>query len=66
MYCGKIIGETQHHLVQTISSRTAVAHLKQLVENPPDINRNVVISYRNDKTQIRELPERSKTAELAR
>jgi antirestriction protein ArdC len=66
MYCGKIIGETQHHLVQSISSRTAVAHLKQLVENPPDINRNVVISYRNDKTQIRELRERSKTAELAR
>lgn len=66
MYCGKIIGETQHHLVQSISSRTAVAHLKQLVENPPEINRNVVISYRNDKTQIRELRERSKTAELAR
>lgn len=66
MYCGKIIGETRHHLVQSISSRTAVAHLKQLVENPPDINRNVVISYRNDKTQVRELRERSKTAELAR
>lgn len=27
---------------------------------------NVVISYRNDKTQVRELRERSKTAELAR
>lgn len=66
MCCGKIIGETQHHLVQSISSRTAVAHLKQLVENAPEINRNVVISYRDDKTQVRELRERSKTAELAR
>lgn len=65
-YCGKIIGETQYHLVQTISSRTAVAHLKQLVEDTPEINRNVVISYRNDKTQVRELRERSKAAELAR
>jgi hypothetical protein len=65
-YCGKIIGETKHHLVQSVSSRTAIAHLKQLLENAPEMNRTVFISYRDDKTQVRELGERSRTAELAR
>jgi antirestriction protein ArdC len=65
-YRGKIIGETEHHIVQSVSPLTAVAHLKHLVESAPAINQNVAISYRNEKTEVRELRERSKAAELAR
>lgn len=66
IYRGKILGETNHHIVQRVSSQTAVAHLKKLVGDTPDMEANVVISYRTDKVQIRELQERSKAAELAR
>ncbi len=39
------IGETEHHIVQSVSPLTAVAHLKHLVESAPAINQNVAISY---------------------
>ncbi|MGH9343216.1 MAG: ArdC family protein [Terriglobia bacterium] len=66
IYCGKIIGETDHHLVQRVSANTAVTHLKKLVGDTPEHDRNIAICYRHDKVQIRELRERSKGAELAR
>ncbi len=66
IYKGRIIGETEHHLIQSLSGQTAVAHLKQLLTDSPNLNDNVVISYQNNQTQIREQRERSRTAELAR
>jgi antirestriction protein ArdC len=66
IYCGKIIGETDHHLVQRVSGQTAIAHLKELVGDTAEMNSNVAISYQANKARLREVPERSRTAELAR
>lgn len=66
IYKGRIIGETEHHLIQSLSGQTAVAHLKQLLADSPNLDDNVVIAYRNNQTQVREQRERSRTAELAR
>jgi antirestriction protein ArdC len=66
IYCGKIIGETDHHLVQRLSGQTAIAHLKELVGDTAEMNSNVAISYQANKARLREIPERSRTAELAR
>lgn len=49
IYCGKIIGETDHHVVQRVSRQTAIAHLKELVGARPEINSNVAISYQAEK-----------------
>jgi antirestriction protein ArdC len=66
VYVGRIIGETEHHVVQRLSGKTAVAHLKSLIGENPEVDRNVAILYRNDKTQVRELRARSRSAELER
>ncbi|MFL6451382.1 MAG: ArdC family protein [Bryobacteraceae bacterium] len=66
IYCGKIIGETDHHVVQRVSGQTAIAHLKRLVGETPEMNSNVNISYQADKARVRDVPERSRTAELTR
>ena len=66
IYCGKIIGETDHHVVQRVSGQTAIAHLKELVGDTAEMNSNVAISYQPNKARLREVPERSRTAELAR
>lgn len=66
IYHGKIIGETDHHILQRLSGQTAVAHLKKLVGDTPELNSNVSIAYRAEKARIRDIPEREKSAELAR
>jgi len=66
-YNGRIIGETTHHVVQRLSSQTAVAHMKHLLEHLPDSGANVSISYSNDHAaQVRNLRERVNTQELGR
>lgn len=66
IYYGKIIGQTDHHILQRLSGQTAVAHLKKLVGDTPELNSNVSIAYRAEKARIRDIPEREKIAELAR
>ena len=66
IYYGKIIGETDHHVLQRLSGQTAVAHLKKLVGDTAELNSTVSIAYRAEKARVREIPEREKTAELAR
>jgi len=65
-YSGRIIGETAHHVVQRLSPRTAVAHMKHLLENPPHAGDNVAIAYSNDHGLVRDIRERVNTQELAR
>jgi antirestriction protein ArdC len=66
IYYGKIIGETDHHILQRLSGQTAVAHLKKLIGDTPELNSNVSIAYRAEKARVRDIPEREKTSELAR
>lgn len=66
IYYGKIIGETDHHVLQRLSGQTAVAHLKKIVGDTAELNSTVSIAYRAEKARVREIPEREKAAELAR
>src|SRR6202167_579094 len=65
-YNGRIIGETAHHVVQRLSPRTAVAHMKHLLAHLPQAGDNVAIAYSNDHAIVRDLRERSNTQELGR
>jgi antirestriction protein ArdC len=65
-YNGRIIGETAHHVVQRLSPRTAVAHMKHLLENLPHAGDNVAIAYSNDHGVVRDIRERVNTQELGR
>jgi len=65
-YNGRIIGETNHHVVQRLSAQTAVAHVKHLLEHLPNSGTDVAIAYSNDHGQVRSLRERINTQELGR
>ncbi len=65
-YNGPIIGETDHHVVQRLSAKSAVANLKHLFESLPGRGADVSISYSDDRAHIREIPSRSKSRELGR
>jgi hypothetical protein len=65
-YNGRIIGETTHHVVQRLSPRTAVAHMKHLLDYLPQAGDNVAIAYSNDHGLVQGIRERVKTHELVR
>ena len=65
-YQGKIIGETETHIVQQQSGRSAIAHPKEVLDRQPAVGELVRINYSNSKGQVREARERSKSQELAR
>jgi len=65
-YTGQIIGETAHHVVQRLSARTAVAHMKNLLEQLPRAGDNVAIVYSSNHAQMRDIRERINAQELAR
>jgi hypothetical protein len=65
-YHGRIIGETAHHVVQRLSPRTAVAHMKRLLEHLPHADDNVAIAYSNDHGLARDIRERVNPQELGR
>ena len=66
VYYGRIIGETDLHVVQRISGQTAVAHMKSLFDSVPQFGSNVGITYARDLATVRDPPERVKAQELAR
>lgn len=57
-YAGRIIGETDCHVVQRLSARTVVAHMKHLLQHLPDSGSDVAIAYSNGRGQVRSLRER--------
>jgi antirestriction protein ArdC len=65
-YRGRIIGETEHHLIQRQSAQTAVAHPKDLLDRQPRVGETVRISYSDSKGTIREVRERAKAQDLGR
>ncbi len=66
IYNGEIIGETSLHVVQRLSGRSAVAHMKHLLESVPDIGAQVAITYSNQSARIQETPSKSREHELSR
>lgn len=65
-YRGKIIGETDHHVLQQLSMQTAVAHMKHLLDPHPAVGTQVVVAYSNSKAVVKEFHERAQSKELAR
>jgi antirestriction protein ArdC len=65
-YNGQIIGETDHHVVQRLSAKSSVAHMKHLLQPVPGKGQSVSIAYASDRAQIREVANRTKTRELVR
>jgi antirestriction protein ArdC len=65
-YRGEVLGETEHHLFQRVSPKSAVAHEKHLLPGPPPLAENVLISYSNQVAQLKPNQERQKSHALAR
>lgn len=65
-YRGQIIGETADHVVQRVSSRSAVAHPKDALDRQPIAGENAFINYSNGKAVVRDLQQRTRDRELAR
>jgi antirestriction protein ArdC len=65
-YNGRIIGETAHHVVQLLSPKTAVAHMKHHLEHIPLAGENIAIAYSKGHAQVRDRRERANTQELGR
>jgi antirestriction protein ArdC len=66
VYNGRIIGETDLHVVQRISGQTAVAHMKRLFDSVPPLGSNVGITYARDLATVRDPRERVQAQELGR
>ena len=66
VYNGRIIGETDLHVVQRISGQTAIAHMKRVFDSVPPVGPNVGITYARGLATVRDLREREQAQELAR
>lgn len=66
IYRGAVIGETDRHLIQRLSDRSTVAHMKELFDVLPNIGQEVAISYSHQAARVQDLPARTAEKELAR
>ncbi len=66
IYRGEVLGETDRHLIQRLSDRSAVAHMKHLLDTLPEIGQEVAISYSQQSARVQEMPSRVVEKELAR
>ena len=66
VYNGRIIGETDLHVLQRISGRTAIAHMKQLFDAVPSLGENVAVVYSRGLATVGPPQERDRAPELAR
>ncbi len=66
VYNGRIIGETDLHVLQRISNRTAIAHMKRLFDSVPSLGENVAVVYSRGLATVRPPQERDRAQELAR
>jgi antirestriction protein ArdC len=65
-YRGVIIGDTERHIVQRQSDKSAIAHPKASLDNQPEVGRTVRINYSNAHGSVRELRDRSKAKGIGR
>ncbi len=66
VYNGRIVGETDLHVVQKISGQTAIAHIKRLFDSVPPLGSNVGITYARGLATVRDPHERVQAQELGR
>jgi len=65
-YRGEVIGETDHHIIQRLSAKSAVAHEKHLLPGPATPAQNVLVAYSNQVAQLKPNPDRQRSHALAR
>ncbi len=65
-YRGQVLGETPGHLVQQVSSRSAIAHPKESLGRLPTPGESVVINYSSGKATVRDFHQRTRDRELSR
>lgn len=65
-YRGELLAETEHHLVQKISARSAAAHPKHLLPQSLTPGQTVAIHYSNTQVQTKPFQARDKAQALAR
>lgn len=65
-YRGEVLGETEHHLLQKVSPKSAVAHEKHLLPGQAPLAENVLISYSNQVAQLKPNQDRQRSHALAR
>lgn len=65
-YRGEILGETQHHVIQKLTPKSAVAHMKHLLGASPAAGENLIVSYSNGRASLSAFQPKAQTKELAR
>jgi hypothetical protein len=65
-YRGEIVAETDQHMVQKLSARSATAHPKELLPDSLSVGQSVAISYSNGQAQTKPFKAREKAQALAR
>ncbi len=66
VYCGTVLAETAHDLIQRITPQSAVIHQKHGLDCVPRIGEHVRVAYRDGVGHVQQVRERSRTKELAR
>ena len=65
-YRGQVLGATSEHIVQQVSSRSAIAHPKESLSRLPTPGETVVINYSSGKASVRDFHQRTRDRELSR
>ncbi len=65
-YRGAILAESEHHVVQELSPRSAVAHRRHLLRGAAQQGDNLVVSYANGQAQLKPNQVRERTHALSR
>jgi antirestriction protein ArdC len=66
IYRGRVIGETDFHIVQQLGQQSAVAHMKHLLAAAPSCGIGVVVAYGHQGARVTELVERARTRAVDR
>jgi conjugative relaxase-like TrwC/TraI family protein len=66
IYLGEIIGETDMHVLQRLTPRMVIAHVKDVLNCIPEIGSEVSIVYSRCTATVRQIPAREREKELSR
>ena len=66
VYCGEIIGETDLHVVQRLTGKSAVAHMKHALGALPEEGEQVLITYSHGQGRVQNVPVRDRDKALGR
>ena len=65
-YRGEVLAETEHHVLQKVSAKSAVAHEKHLLPGAATPTQNVLIAYSNQVAQLKPNQERQRSRAIKR